>query len=554
MILGLTGVQQKQHQPLKQENQQQQQQRRSPLRGRRCLYCQRLGCPGIQSCWWPRARSARSTSSLHNSKIDPEPTLWSNKNIHTGSGNAVEDNLRTQISVLEREVQLLRNGLENLVPSNREPQPPAEHIPYWNKNEKKIGAVSLPSRVVIPPYTQGGITQPSSYQQEQKNTTHVMMPNVNEKTPVSSVHPEKTEPHRVEELEKLVLELVAQNTTLCRKLAEVNSVLEQRDGLLRSLFTERTTVVPPSTVPAAVQTSSSFKYPHEQEVTVMTQLLHKQEEVAQLQEEIRDVKAKLENNKEDLQRRVQEVEFLRSQLGQLGSLQTSHKDGVPISPTPVPTFNRDPIQVPSQPVSESTMVKSHEEITNKVVSVIPPVDQKTTGVDTNAMSTEIRELREKLANAERKILAWETWYKQEKHQQQQQQQQKPSSLQTSVGLVQEKYHVLPITNTTTKEEEEPRVSLFISPKPEKSKYQEHQQVLLRALPVSQPIHCLNQSSCDHLSRPSGSSAEILALDTYALISREAALREAAKQERSDLMASLLKGDANECEEEENNIE
>ncbi|KAH9589326.1 hypothetical protein LSM04_006644 [Trypanosoma melophagium] len=540
MILGLTGVQQKQHQP---PLPQQQQQRRSPLRGRRCLYCQQIGCRGIQSCWWPRTRSGRGATAL-SSRVEPVPSLWNssnnnnnnNNNSDIGSGNAVEDNLRSQISVLEREVQLLRNGLNNLVGSKGEPHVSTEHLPYFNKNNmSRIREVSTPSHVVIPPCTKGTTQMP--YQQEEK-TTNVMMPPVTEETPLSPVLPEKTEPQRVEELEKLVLELVAQNTKLCRNLAELNSVLEQRDELLRSLFSERNRVVPPASVPATVQTttSSSFESSHEQEMTLMTHLLQKQQEVAQLQEEMRSVKVMLENSKEDLQSRVNEVEFLRSQLVQMRSLQKSNVDGVYMTSTPVSSFNTGQIQVPSQPVIESTMLNSTVETSNKETFVTPSVNNKITGVDTSVVNTEIRELREKLAIAERKILAWETWYQQE----QQEQRQKQSSLQRSEEIIHRNSQA-PQPATVR---EKPHVSLLIPSKDEQPKNPDHQQFLLRALPSSQPIHHLCKPPGDIL-QPSGCNADILAVDTYALISREAALREAAKQERCELMAALMKKDEEE---------
>ncbi|KEG08967.1 hypothetical protein DQ04_06081040 [Trypanosoma grayi] len=512
-MFGLSGVQQQQ--PLS--------------RGRRCLYCQQHGCQGIQNCWWPRVR--KPTTKLHRD-TDAGSTPAAQ-----GAPGAMEENLRAQIRVLECEVQLLRSGLGNIAAVRRRGQADAATMtsdvyftaahPTAAASARRDGGsgttattagVSSPSLVLIPPILQGN-THYQQQQQQKQSVKDVTTTQADSPPVVQPDHASASETQRVDGLEQLVRELVRHNTTLCRDLAEATAVVEQRDTLLRSLLEERPSVathLSPALSPTPT-TSFTPSQEQQQDTTLVAHLLRAQEEVAHLRAETQRMSAALESCEAELKRGAAEVEGLRRQVGQI--VLPPSGTGVVEQATAPSVVAASTGAVPPPVVTPDSKSKGPGVSDATSSPAGASVWQETSSANATGLAAEVCDLRVKLESAERKVLAWETWYRQE---QQQQQQQQPSS-EVPQPHPQEAPTIPPerrCVGETTKEAK-----------------QQRQRVVLRAVPLAAPTQRIELHGIPAWRE--GSSVDTLAMDTYALMAREAAWREMARQQQDALMAELL---------------
>ncbi|KAF8282429.1 hypothetical protein TcBrA4_0086560 [Trypanosoma cruzi] len=545
-MLGLSGVQQQQ--PYHQHPSQQQFLR---AKGRRCLYCQQQGCPGLQNCWWPRLRSLGSRPYRKKESDFPQHFWWDGdvrseeKNV-----NAVEENLRAQIRVLEHEVQLLRAGLHNIASVNRRGKKdvatmatPDVHLStdypsdlLFSHSVKSGGSgLPSPSHPVVSSLP-GGILQQQEQQlreeqqQQQKPVKRVGCVDFSHPegkvaagvADVSASPPLQGDPESkdVEGLDHLLRELTAQNVALCRRLAEMKIVLEQRDTLLQSILAERLKL-------NATHASSSVQAFASAQLTgqpkeLFSHLQEAQEEVAHLREETRQLKTALKGCKANLEENNAETEELRRQIRPPTLFS---KESNPIAATP--SLLATDGNAPSLPTAAAAAAEFRtKEPTVIVVSDSTPVPYENTATDAASMKVEMCELQERLALAERKVLAWESWYREQTRQPSSKEKDSRKITQGGTGVFNEE-NVFPMIQK--------------SPQRESKK-------VLRALPVTAPANHVTWRNVSTWQKEMVSDA--LTIDTYALMAREAALRQVAEQERADVLAALMTDSASDDDQQE----
>ncbi|RNF17201.1 uncharacterized protein Tco025E_04903 [Trypanosoma conorhini] len=535
-MLGLSGVQQPPHP-----------QQASRAKARRCLYCQQQGCQGLRSCWWPRLQS--SASRFHREAAAGLPRhLWDGEvNSEQEPVSAIEENLRTQIRVLEREVELLRTGLQQLSSINRRgrtdvatmtsseltlPQAPSSSLSCGHNVAGSGSDVPLPKRAVAPPWSGGGLQPPPLQEQLQLqhkavheafhvNSSHSQGISEAAGAPVASVSAPpplqgSAVANDVEELKPLVWELTAQNASLRRQLAEMKVVVEQRDALLRSILVEgpASYAAPASSPAQASAVSPRFRQVKE----LLSQLLQAQEELARLREEARQWKAIPERFEENPQGDKALVEGLRRQPRQFAPPSQEHSAAASTANTNAASTPSMQATHASDPVHPTIAAVGAEAKntgpTVRVEDAFASAPKERTATEATPLTAELRELQERLAAAERKVLAWETWYRQHM--------QRPSckdrESQTKAG--------------DAAADAREGGTAPMNPKPPQQPFK----VLLRALPVADPTRYVNLDSLPSWQQQTVSDA--LAIDTYALMAREAALRQVAEQERAELLAAL----------------
>ncbi|KAF8292731.1 hypothetical protein TcYC6_0113400 [Trypanosoma cruzi] len=546
-MLGLSGVQQQQ--PYHQHTSQQQFLR---AKGRRCLYCQQQGCPGLQNCWWPRLRSLGSRPHRKAESDFPQHFWWDGdvrseeKNV-----NAMEENLRAQIRVLEHEVQLLRAGLHNIASVNRRGKKdvatmttPDVHLStdypsdlLFSHSVKSSGSGLRPPSHPVVSSLPGGILLQQQQQhlreeQQQKSVKGVGCVDFSHPegkvaagvADVSASPPLQGDPESkdVEGLDHLLRELTAQNVALCRRLAEMKIVLEQRDTLLQSILAERLKLNATHAL-SSVQAFASAQLTG-QPKELFSHLQEAQEEVAHLREETRQLKTALKGCKANLEENNTEAEELRRQI-RPPTLFSKELNTIATTPPLLATDGNAP-SLPTAAAAAAAAEFRTKEPTVIVVNDSAPVPYENTATDAASMKAEMRELQERLALAERKVLAWESWYRE--------QTQQPSSKEKDSRK---------ITQEGTDVFNEENVFPMIQKSPQRASKK-----VLRALPVTAPANHVNWRNVFSWQKEMVSDA--LTIDTYALMAREAALRQVAEQERADVLAALMTDSASDDDQQE----
>ncbi|ESL08659.1 hypothetical protein TRSC58_03635 [Trypanosoma rangeli SC58] len=546
-MLGLSGPQQQQ--PCR--GQQQLKQRQfSRAEARRCLYCQQQGCQGLQNCWWPRLRSSASRF-YHKAPADPPQHFWDG----SAKGeqepvSVMEENLRTQIRVLEREVELLRTGFQKLASINCRDKTDAatmtSPVPTLAPEPSSLlcshnaagsgGDISLSRRTVASSRLGGGLQQqkePPPPPQEQKtveafhtNFFHSQgvlgaegapMVNMSASQPLQG----GAEGKDMAELKQLMCELTVQNATLCRKLAEMKVVVEQRDELLQSIVVQGLT----SDAAPASSSAQAFTRPSlpSQPRGLLLHLLQTQGELAHFREETQQLKVALKTCEDNLQGSNTLVEELRRQLQQLTPFLKEHSTAptvnTNVAAAAITTTTPSLLPTHASDSSQPTIAAVSAEAQNKgpTVSAKDAFTAASRGMataDATSPTLEVRDLQERLAVAERKVLAWEMWYRQ--------QPQQPSCKEKE-------------SRTTAKKATAAVHEGNTAPLNWKQSHQPPK-VLFRALPVAAPTRYVKLGGTSSWKQETVSDA--MAIDTYALIARESALRQVAEQERTNLLAAL----------------
>ncbi|RNF02590.1 hypothetical protein TraAM80_06290 [Trypanosoma rangeli] len=558
-MLGLSVAQQQQ--PCR--GQQQPQQRQfSRAEARRCLYCQQQGCQGLQSCWWPRLRSSASRF-YHKAPADlPQHFCDGAAKSEQEPVSVVEENLRTQIRVLEREVELLRTGFQKVASikchgktdaaTMTSPAPTLAPEPsslLCGHNAAVSGSdISLPRGTAAPSSFCGGLQQQKEMPpppQEQKtleacnaNFSHLQgvlgtggstIVNMSASPPLQGVAGGKD----MAELKQLMCELTAQNAILCRKLAEMKVVVEQRDELLQSIVVQGLTsdAAPASSSAQASTLPSLPSQPRE----LLLHLMQTQGELTYFREETRQLSVALKTCEKNLQDSNTLVEELRRQLRQLT---LSLKED-----TTAPTVNTNaaaaaitttmPSLLPPHASDSSpptiAVVASEAKNKGSTVSAKDAFTAASRGMmtaDATSLTVEVRDLQERLAAAERKVLAWELWYRK--------QPQRPSC--------KERESQTKVTKATAAVHEGGAAPLNWKMVHQPPK------VLIRALPLDDPTRYVKLSGTPSCKQETVSDA--LTIDTYALIARESALRQVAEQERTNLLAALSMEGVTDTDQEE----
>ncbi|EKF31466.1 hypothetical protein MOQ_004695 [Trypanosoma cruzi marinkellei] len=543
-MLGLSGVQQQQ--PYHRHPSQQQSLR---AKGRRCLYCQQQGCPGLQNCWWPRLRSLGSRPH-RKAEFDLPRHFWWEEDVRgeEKNANAMEENLRAQIRVLEHEVQLLRAGLHNIASVNRRGKKdvatmttpdvhPSTDSPFdllFSHSFRSSGSGLPPPRHPVVSPLPGGILlqkqQQQSLREEQqqqpvRGVGRVDVSHPQEKVAagvadVSATPPLQGDPEMkdVEGLDHLLRELTAQNVTLCRRLAEMEIVLEQRDTLLQSILAERLKATHASSSVQAFTSAQLTGQPKE----LFLHLKEAQEEVAHLREEIRHLKTALKGCEANLEESNTEAEELRRQIR---PLTLSSKESNITSATP-PLLATDG-NAPSLPTAAAAAAEFRTKGPTAIaVNESASVPYENMATDAASMKAEMRELQERLASAERKVLAWESWYRE--------QTQQPSFKEKNSRK---------ITQEGTDVFNEEKVFPVVQKSPQRASNK-----MLRALPVAAPANHVNWRNVFLWQK--GMVSDALTIDTYALMAREAALRQVAEQARADVLAALMTDSASDDDQQE----